>query len=169
MGKLGRLQELEDLWSKHPEAIGALGPNKVMVGLHWNDCREFVRKLKAKAPGRAFALPTEAQWEYACRAGTSSEFSFGDDESLLGDYAWFEGNMIWPGKHGNEKRAAYPTVGQKKPNPWGLYDMHGCVWEWCQDWYDRDYYLTSPLVDPQGPETGRFKVLRGGSGFRYAR
>ncbi len=167
VGKQGRLKALEGLWDKNPDAIG---PSKVMVGLNWHDCQDFVCKLKAKAPGYAFALPTEAQWEYACRAGSNSEFSFGNDESMLGEYAWFEGNMIWPGKHGNTtRRAAYPTVGQKTPNRWGLYDMHGGVWEWCSDWYDPDYYLSSPLVDPRGPETGRFKVLRGGSWFRYGK
>lgn len=180
VGKQGRLKDLEELWKNNPDAIG---PSKVMVGLNWNDCQDFVAALQKKVAGslrepnaplaeRAgydFALPTEAQWEYACRAGTDNEFSFGDDEELLGKYAWFEGNMIWPGKHGNPDRAAYPTVGQKKPNRWGLYDMHGGVWEWCSDWYDADYYLASPLVDPRGPDKGRFKVVRGGSWFRYAK
>lgn len=164
MGKQGRLKELEDLWQNNPDTIG---PKKMMVGLTWEDCQQFIEKLRAKVPDYAFALPTEAQWEYACRAGSDSEFSFGDDPSLLGEYAWYEGNMIWPGKHGNTNRAAYPSVGEKKPNRWGLYDMHGGVWEWCADWYDPDYYLTSPLVDPQGPKTGRFKVVRGGSWFRH--
>ena len=77
--------------------------------------------------------------------------------------------MIWPGKHGNAERACYPEVGQKKPNRWGLYDMHGGVWEWCDYWYDADYYLTAPLVDPKGPVSGRFKVPRGGSWFRYGK
>ena len=180
MGKDARLAHLVKLWDGNPHT---LGPNKVMVGLSWNDCQEFIAALEKKvAPllrganpplakrwGCHFALPTEAQWEYACRAGSATEFSFGNDESQLDAYAWFEGNMVWPGKHGNAKRAAYPTVGQKKPNAWGLYDMHGGVWEWCADWYDPDYYLASPLVDPQGPASGRFKVLRGGSWFRYAR
>lgn len=166
MGRKGPLEALEELWRKNPDA---LGPRKVMVGLNWNDCQDFVRTLKAKVPGYAFALPTEAQWEYACRAGSTSEFAFGDDESLLGEYAWYEGNMIWPGIRGNTTRAVYPTVGQKKPNRFGLYDMHGGVWEWCADWYDPEYYLTSPLVDPQGPATGRFKVVRGGSWFRHGK
>jgi formylglycine-generating enzyme required for sulfatase activity len=140
MGKPGRLKELEGLWDKNPDAIG---PSKVMVGLSWNDCRDFARKLKAKTPDHAFALPSEAQWEYACRAGADSEFSFGDDEKLLGEYAWFEGNMIWPGIRGNTSRTAYPTVGQKKPNRWELYDLHGGVWEWCADWYP---FIRRPTV-----------------------
>ena len=132
-------------------------------------CREFVRNLKAKAPGHAFSLPTEAQWEYTCRAGSDTEFHFGDDAAMLGQYAWFAGNMNWPGQPGFQGKTFYHDVGQKKPSPWGLYDMHGGVWEWCADWYDEDYYIDSPVNDPAGPESGRFRVLRGGSWFRYAK
>ena len=145
------------------------GPTKAMNVLSWNECQNFIRKLKAKAPKHAFALPTEAQWEYACRAGSATEFNYGNDESKMGDYAWYEGNMIWPGKPAFKGKAFYHDVGRKKPNAFGLYDMHGGVWEWCVDRYDRDYYFDSPMVDPTGPETGRFRVLRGGSWFRYAK
>jgi formylglycine-generating enzyme required for sulfatase activity len=163
MGKDKRLAEL----AKGDNDMA--GPDKAMNGLSWKQCRRFIDKLRAKVPGHAFALPTEAQWEHACRAGSSSEFYFGDDADRLGEYAWFEGNMIWPGKPGYRGRTFYHDVGRKKPNRWGLYDMHGGVWEWCADWYDADYYLRSPLLDPKGPESGRFRVLRGGSWFRYAR
>jgi formylglycine-generating enzyme required for sulfatase activity len=163
---MGDDKGLAKLWEGNPDTVG---PDKVMVGLSWNDCRQFIAQLGKKVPGHRFSLPTEAQWEYACRAGSTSEFYFGDNPSKLDDYAWHEGNMVWPGKHGNDKRYAYPTVGQKKPNAWGLYDMHGGVWEWCQDWYDADYYLRSPLVDPPGPDKGRFRVVRGGSWFRYGK
>ena len=96
-------------------------------------------------------LPTDAEWEYACRAGTQTEFSFGDDPSALGDYAWHGGNS------GN-----YPhPVGQKKPNAWGLYDMHGNVHEWCADWHGE--YPKGPATDPTGPASGTVRVLRGGS------
>lgn len=145
------------------------GPTKAMNLLSWNDCQRFIQKVKAKAPGHALALPTEAQWEYACRAGSTTTFSFGDDESQLGQHAYYQGNMNWPGQPGFGGKAFYHDVGQKKPNAWGLYDMHGGVWEWCNDWYDSRYYFDAPLVDPAGPEAGRFRVLRGGSWFRYAK
>jgi len=145
------------------------GPNKAMYWLNWNDCQDFIKRLKGKATGYAFALPTEAQWEYACRARSTSEYCFGDDESLLGQYAWCEMNMEWPKKIGNRQVLWYYDVGTKEPNRWGLCDMHGGMWEWCADRYDRDYYFDSPLVDPRGPDSGRLRVLRGGSWFRYGK
>ncbi|MEK6239384.1 MAG: formylglycine-generating enzyme family protein, partial [Planctomycetales bacterium] len=145
------------------------GPTKAMNVLSWDDCRNVIKKLKERSPGHAFALPTEAQWEFACRAGSTTKFHFGDDESKMGEYAWFEGNMIWPNKPAFQGKAFYHDVGRKKPNAFGLYDMHGGVWEWCADRYDADYYFDAPLVDPRGPESGGFRVLRGGSWFRYTK
>ena len=118
--------------------------------MSWNDAVEFCRKLSAQE-GEEYRLPTEAEWEYACRAGTTTAYSFGDDVSLLGEYAWHRGNMV----------NATHTVGEKLPNPWGLYDMHGNVWEWCQDW--AAYGSENELIDPTGPASGERRVLRGGS------
>jgi len=121
----------------------------------WENAWEFCRKLSSKE-GRAYRLPTEGEWEYACRAGSKTRHSFGDDESELGTYAWYDANA-------RDTRQMYAhQVGLKKPNAWGLYDMHGNVSEWCQDCYDGDYYANSPRDDPTGPRSGQFRVYRGG-------
>jgi formylglycine-generating enzyme required for sulfatase activity len=130
------------------------------VYVSWDDAVEFCTRLSEKE-GRTYRLPTEAEWEYACRADTRTAYSFGDSESMLGDYAWFDGNA-W-----NVNQRYAHRVAQKKPNVWGLYDMHGNIWEWCSDWYDEDYYSKSPASDPQGPSSGESRVLRGGSWFSY--
>jgi len=145
--------------------------NNPAVCVTWYDAVEFCRKL-TRWEGKTYRLPTEAEWEYACRAGTTTQFSFVDSNSTLGDNAWFADNTVKVGEP-----YAHP-VGQKKPNPWGLYDMHGNVYEWCSDWYDKDYYSKSPSVDPKGPLTGVWRVRRSGqwahgsgrslhSSFRY--
>ena len=105
------------------------------------DAIEFCRKLSKKT-GMTVSLPTEAQWEYACRAGSTTTFSFGDDLSKLIDYGWYGGIAA------GQKEDYAHRVGQLKPNAWGLYDMHGNVWEFCSDWYDKDFYSRSPSVDP---------------------
>jgi hypothetical protein len=100
-----------------------------------------------------YRLPTEAEWEYACRAGSTGKYGFGDDEKELPKYAWLK-----PGSLGK----THP-VGQKSPNRWGLFDMHGNVWQWCNDWHSDTYYKESPKDDPRGPTTGKMRVLRGGA------
>jgi formylglycine-generating enzyme len=100
-----------------------------------------------------YRLPTEAEWEYACRAGTQTEYSFGSEPRQLGDYAWFADNAA---------KKTHP-VGRKKPNAFGLFDMHGSVAEWCQDIYSPSYYKASPTHNPRGPAEGNEYVLRGGS------
>ena len=130
------------------------GPKKPVVRVSWDDCQAFMAKLNANiAAGKGrFALPTEAQWEYACRAGSTTKYCFGDDESQLDEYAWYKGNSA---------HKTHP-VGEKRPNAWGLYDMHGSAWEWCADWYDSNYYGASPADDPMGPASGSRRVYRGG-------
>ena len=132
------------------------GPDYAATYVSWDDAVAYCKKLSDKE-GKTYRLPTEAEWEYACRAGTETAWSFGDDEKVLGDYAWYKENA-WDF---DEKYAH--QVGLKIPNAFGLYDMHGNVYEWCHDYYEEVYYKQSPEQDPQGPASGSFRVLRGGS------
>ena len=137
-------------------------PNHPAVYISWEDLQLFVGRLNRAAGEALYRLPTEAEWAYACRAGTTTRWSFGDDESRLGDYAWYHDNT-W------EIGLEHPQpVGKKRPNPWGLYDMHGNVWEWCLDLYGS--YSNRSQIDPSGPDRlplGRpERVMRGGN-FSY--
>ena len=122
----------------------------------WHDCQEFIGALNKKEGGWKYRLPTEAEWEYACRAGSTTRFCYGDDDSRLGEYAWYDANS-------NKK--THP-VGIKRPNAWGLHDMHGNLWEWCEDWYGD--YPSGEVTDPTGPSSGSARVDRGGSWNRPA-
>lgn len=130
-------------------------PKHPAVYVSWEDAHEFISKLNAADRKSLYRMPTEAEWEYAARAGTKTRWSFGDDESQLGNYAWYRINTTFADREYGQ------PVGTKLPNPWGLYDMHGNVWEYCQDWGGD--YPTSAQVNPEGPSTGSNRVIRGGS------
>jgi formylglycine-generating enzyme required for sulfatase activity len=132
------------------------GPDYAASYVSWEDAREFCERL-SKREGKTYRLPTEAEWEYSCRGGTTTAYHFGDDASRLDEYAWFDDNA-----YDVDEKYAH-RVGQKKANPFGLHDMHGNVWEWCADWYESDYYKASPVDDPTGPSTASDRVYRGGS------
>jgi formylglycine-generating enzyme required for sulfatase activity len=152
---LGTYQVTQAQW----EAVMGSNPSRFkgdancpVESISWNDVQEFIKRLNAKEGDNTYRLPTEAEWEYAARAGTITAYSFGADRALLDQYGWYNGNS--GGK-------THP-VGQLKPNPWGLYDMHGNVGEWVEDWY-ADKYPSEHQTDPKGPKEGSLRVLRGGS------
>lgn len=155
---LGKYQVTQEQWQavmgNNPSRFTG-DPNRPVENVSWHGTQEFLQKLAKKEQGKTYRLPTEAEWEYACRAGSTGAYCFGDDVAKLKEYAWYEENS---------GSTTHP-VGQLKPNAWGLYDMHGNVWEWVQDQYAADYYKQrlNPDVDPQGPEKGGGCVLRGGS------
>ncbi len=136
----------EAMTSRNPSHFqGATLP---MENVSWDDVQQFLRALNALDGKHLYRLPTEGEWEYACRAGTKV-----DDAEDLDAITWYEANS----------KGQTQPVGQKKPNAWGLYDTQGNVWEWVQDWYGHDYYKHSLATDPQGPESGSYRVYRGGS------
>jgi len=131
------------------------GAKNPVESVSWDDAKAFCEVL-AKKLGKTVRLPTEAEWEYVCRAGTTTRFYTGDSESRLAGAAWYSRNC---------DDATHP-VGEKKPNAWGLYDMHGNVWEWCEDWYGG--YPSGNVTDPRGPAYGSLRVIRGGSWSGFA-
>jgi formylglycine-generating enzyme required for sulfatase activity len=151
-------EEYERVMGSNPSRFK--GRRHPVEQVSWEDATSFISKLNAlpseKSLDRLYRLPTEAEWEYACRAGTPTAYSFGESESELGKYAWYNKNS-GKGTH---------AVGQKLPNCWGLYDMHGNVWEWCADWYV-DYPKTA-VTDPPSPKVGSLRVIRGGSWYHGA-
>ncbi len=161
---MGRTEVTQGQWKKVMGTEPWKGMQYVQEGddypatyISWNDAVEFCKKLSI-LEGKTYRLPTEAEWEYACRGGTKTAFSFGDNEAELGKYAWFRGNA-WD----IDEKYAH-RVAQKQANPFGLYDMHGNVWEWCSDWYGE--YSSGSLTDPEGSRSGSSRVVRGGSWFR---
>lgn len=145
-------KQWENVMGSNPSKVKA--EDRPIDRVSWNDAQDFIQSLNAKDGGKLFRLPTEAEWEYAARAGSDSDYSYGNDSKSLAQYAWF-GNLGYKG--------ASHEVAQKQPNDWGLYDMHGNVWEWVQDWYGPSYYSNSPANNPLGPESGKYRVYRGGS------
>jgi formylglycine-generating enzyme required for sulfatase activity len=142
-----------------------------VVNVSWNDAVAFCEWLSRKE-GKTYRLPTEAEWEYACRAGTTTRYYSGDDPETIaevGNVADAAFKARFPDeKHTIKASDGYvftAPVGKFKPNSFGLYDMHGNVWQWCADWYGDDYYSASPADDPTGPHSGYRRVLRGGSWF----
>jgi formylglycine-generating enzyme required for sulfatase activity len=135
--------------------VGNENADLPVENVSWHDAVEFCKKLsdlpEEKKAGRVYRLPTEAQWEYACRAGSKTAYSFDDEEGLLPEHGWFDRNSS----------GRTHTVGLLEPNAWGLYDMHGNVWEWCSDGYEK--YPKGAVSDPTGPKEGSRRALRGGS------
>ena len=150
---LGRFPVTQAQWREVTETDPSetRGDDLPVNQVSWDECRGFIHRLNRKGGGK-FRLPTEAEWEYACRAGSVSAYCFGDAVSRLHEYAWYNANSD----------GQIHAVGQLKPNAWGLYDMHGNVSEWCQDFHDDRYYTKKPDFDPKGPRRGVFRVFRGG-------
>jgi formylglycine-generating enzyme required for sulfatase activity len=154
-GKGGFGDDMKGHWVQKPEFVWR-NPDFTPTDMHpvvhvsWNDATAFCQWL-GRTDGKGYRLATDAEWEYACRAGSAGRFSFGDDATRLGEYAWH---------FGNAGQRVHP-VGEKQPNAWGLHDMHGSVREWCADWFAPDYYAKSPSEDPVGPDSGEWRVIRG--------
>ncbi|CAK8719287.1 Formylglycine-generating enzyme, required for sulfatase activity, contains SUMF1/FGE domain [Candidatus Electrothrix aarhusensis] len=150
----------EAMGREKPDDQGWGREQRPVINVSRQDAVDYCEWL-SRETGQTYRLPTEAEWEYACRAGSESAWCFGDDEKSLGEYAWYDKNS---------KKRTHP-VGEKKANAWGLYDMHGNVWEWCQDWYGSGYYAECQkqgvVRNPQGPERGACRVLRGGSWIHH--
>src|SRR5262249_43417890 len=141
-----------------------------VVWVSWDDAKAFCAWLRQTEPGRVYRLPSEAEWEYACRAGAREAYPFHVGRPLL-SLSSTQANFHGKGHYGRvvaEPNLERTTpVGSYPPNGWGLYDMHGNVWEWCADWHRSDYYPRSPRQDPTGPTGGSDRVIRGGCWFNH--
>ncbi|MCW3131108.1 MAG: SUMF1/EgtB/PvdO family nonheme iron enzyme, partial [Candidatus Methanospirare jalkutatii] len=183
---MGKYEVTQGQWQaimgENPSEFKNCGSDCPVENVSWEDCQEFIGKLNGRLPSGAwrYRLPTEAEWEYACRAGTQTALYTGpitirgwNNAPELDAIAWYGGNSCvryergwdcsdWPERQYSCSRCGTHPVGRKEPNAWGLYDMLGNVWEWCQDWYGEGYYKRSPRVDPKGPASGSYRVERGG-------
>jgi len=142
-----------------------VGENNPVENVSWDDVQQFIQKLNEKT-GESYRLPTEAEWEYACRAGSTTAFNTGD--CLSTSEANYDGNSPFTGCSKGEYREKTMPVGSFSPNAWGLYDMHGNVREWCSDWFDSEYYSHSQRTNPRGASRGSNRVFRGGGWYSYA-
>jgi formylglycine-generating enzyme required for sulfatase activity len=142
----------------NPSRSSSCGDTCPVELVSWNDIQQFLTRLNAQDPGKGYRLPTEAEWEYAARAGTTGDFGV---VGAVCTFAWIADNNCAQGR-------TWPAA-QKLPNAWGLYDMHGNVWEWVNDRYERNYYASSPSTNPQGPAIGSNRGIRGGSWYSVAR
>jgi formylglycine-generating enzyme len=143
------------------------GPKRPVDSVSWDDCRKFLEKINSSRELKdvSLRLPTEAQWEYACRAGTETPFSFG--ENITPEQVNYDGNLPYAGGKKGNYRQETVDVKTLSSNTWGLNEMHGNLWEWCNDWYGE--YPSGSVIDPTGPDEGESRVLRGGSWFNFAR
>ena len=137
--------------------------NNSVESISWDDVQQFIENLNIRHSDLQARLPTEAEWEYACRAGTNTPFSFG--ENITPEQVNYNGEYPYAGGEKGLYREQTVPVKSLPPNPWGLYEMHGNVWEWCQDWYEK--YRVQAVTDPVGPKDGVDRVLRGGSWHHY--
>lgn len=151
---LGKCEVTQEQWTRltgqNPSHFK--GPKLPVETVSWNDCQKFLTRLSQQTGCKA-SLPTEAQWEYACRAGTTSSWFHGISDQFAADYAWY----------GENSESKTHPVGQKKTNPWGLHDMTGNVWEWCADFYQKRAYPAGEVTDPTGPTKGDTRITRGGA------
>jgi formylglycine-generating enzyme required for sulfatase activity len=148
-------KQWESVMGNNPARFKSCGNDCPVENVSWDDAQSFIQKLN-EMEKENYDLPTEAQWEYACRAGSTTRYCYGDQESLLDNYAWYRKNS---------QESTHP-VAQLKPNDWGLYDMDGNVWEWCRDL--KGDYPNLSVIDPVGPDNGTIRVLRGGSWYNDA-
>jgi formylglycine-generating enzyme required for sulfatase activity len=146
--------ERSNSFGEGPEIAERLAGAEHPATVSWEDAQEFIRRLNQREGDDAYRLPSEAEWEYAARAGTTSKYSFGDDDADLDAHAWFGGDFATGSHH---------PVAQKQPNAWGLHDVHGNVWEWTQDRFSPNGYPAQPQTDPTGPASGTQRTVRGGS------
>jgi formylglycine-generating enzyme required for sulfatase activity len=141
------------------------GQERPVENVSWDDCQTLINKIKRLKPGLELCLPTEAQWEYACRAGTGKPYWFGDN--ITPEQVNYDGNYPYAGGKKGENRKKTVDVKSLPCNGWGLYQMHGNVWEWCEDWFGD--YSSDAIVNPTGPDISEFRVCRGGSWFNFGR
>ena len=180
-------KQWQAIMGNNPSYFRNAGEDCPVEQVSWDDVQEFIKKLNQKEGTNKYRLPTEAEWEYAARAGTETAIYTGNMKIIgennapdLDPIAWYGGNSgvdyeggydssDWKEKQYDHKIAGTHPVGKKKPNAFGLYDILGNVWEWCQDWYDKDY-LSGAVTDPTGPSMGRWhRVIRGGGWNRHAK